>query len=97
MRIHRIKLENYRGVTTAEIVFMVDGVTIVEGPNEVGKTSLVEAIDLILKYPDSTDKAAVRVVRPVHIDAIPSVELEWFSWGFYGRVLNRICGSDVVA
>ena len=49
MRIHRIKLENYRGVAATEIRFLTDGVTIVEGPNEVGKTSLVEAIDLILK------------------------------------------------
>ena len=76
MRIRRIKLENYRGVAAVRCSFVIDGVTIVEGPNEIGKTSLVEAIDLILKYPDSSDKAAVRAVRPVHIDASPSVELE---------------------
>lgn len=93
MRIHRIKLENYRGVTAAEIVFMTDGVTIVEGPNEVGKTSLVEAIDLILNYPDSSDKAAVRAVRPVHIDASPSVELE-LTTGAYHVVYQKRWGKS---
>ena len=42
MRIHRIKLENYRGVAATEIRFLTDGVTIVEGPNEVGTPSINE-------------------------------------------------------
>jgi len=48
VRIHRIKLSNYRGVSQAEVMFPAQGVTIVEGDNEVGKTSLSEAIDLLL-------------------------------------------------
>ena len=48
MRIHRIKLCNYRGVSQCEVTFPVQGVTIIEGDNEIGKTSLSEAIDLLL-------------------------------------------------
>jgi hypothetical protein len=93
MRIHRIKLENYRGVASAEVAFAIDGVTIVEGPNEVGKTSLVEALDLILKHPDNSSTAAVRAVRPIHIDASPSVELE-LTTGTYHVVYQKRWGRS---
>ncbi len=76
MRIHRVLLRNYRGVTEAEVDFAADGVTIVEGDNEVGKTSLSEAIDMILSDRDDSTKKAVKSVKPVDRDVGAEVEID---------------------
>jgi len=54
----------------------LDGVTIVEGPNEVGKTSLAEALTLALEQLDSSTRSEIRDAKPVHNDAGPWVEIE---------------------
>ena len=56
--------------------FPAEGVTIVEGANERGKTSIPEAVDLILGTLDSSRAKRVRDVRPVHRDEVPEVEIE---------------------
>ena len=76
MRLHRVRLQNYRGVADCTVEFAADGVTIVEGDNEVGKTCIPESLDLILKVPDSSKAKQVLDVRPVHRDAGPEVEVE---------------------
>lgn len=76
MRIRRIALRNFRGVADTEVSLATDGVTVIEGPNEVGKSSLAEAIDLILEQPDSSSKGTVKAVKPVHLDEGAEVELE---------------------
>jgi len=82
MRIHRIKLRNYAGVTESEVEFPAEGVTIIEGDNEVGKTSLAEAVYLILTYQDSSSHRLVRAVKPVGRDEGAEVEVE-ISTGTY--------------
>lgn len=89
MRIHRIKLRNFRGVTDSEVTLAIAGVTVVEGPNEVGKSSLAEAIDLILEELDSSGKAAVRAVKPVHLDVGAEVELEITSGDYHVIYVKR--------
>jgi len=76
MRIHRIRLRNYRGVADREIRFETSGVTIIEGDNEAGKSSLAEAIDLLLEERDDTSKAKVKAVKPIDRDAGAEVEAE---------------------
>jgi hypothetical protein len=76
MRIHRITLHNYRGVSKSEVIFPVQGVTIVEGDNEIGKTSLSEAIDLLLAERDDSTKQRVKAVKPVHLDVGAEAEIE---------------------
>ena len=76
MRILRVRLKNYRGVDDCTVEFPATGVTVIEGDNEVGKTSIPEAFDLILSELDSSSKKAVRAIRPVHRDAGPEVEVE---------------------
>lgn len=76
MKLLRIRLRNYRGVTDREIEFARDGVTVVQGPNDIGKSSIAEAIDLLLDELDSTEKAAVRATKPVDRDVGPEVELD---------------------
>lgn len=76
MRITRVVLENYRGVDECRIDLAAEGVTIIEGENEVGKSSLAEALHLVFAYADSSKSSAVKDVQPVHRDAAPRVEVE---------------------
>jgi len=76
MRLLRLRLANYRGIDESEVQFGPNGLTIVEGPNEAGKTSLSEAIGLLFDYLDSSKHRSVDAARPVHHDAGPEVELE---------------------
>ena len=76
MKLLRIHLRNYRGTDDREIAFEPTGVTVIEGPNEAGKSSIAEAIDLLLEELDSTAKQGVKDVKPVHRDAGPEVELQ---------------------
>jgi len=88
MRIHRIKLSNYRGVSHSEVTFPTQGVTIIEGDNEVGKTSLSEAIDLLLSDRDDSGKQRVKAVKPAHKDVGAEVEIE-LSTGPYRFVYRK--------
>ena len=76
MRIHRIKLANYGGVDACEVTLDDEGVTIIEGQNEVGKTSLLEAVDLIIDYPDSSGAGPVKAIKPVDRDDGAEAEIE---------------------
>ena len=88
MRIHRIKLCNYRGVSHTEVTFPVQGVTIIEGDNEIGKTSLSEAIDLLLAERDDSGKQRIKAVKPAHRDVGAEVEIE-LSTGPYRLVYRK--------
>ena len=59
-----------------EIEFAPRGVTIVTGPNEVGKSSLSEAIDLLFDERDDTAKQRVREIQPVDRDEGSEVEVD---------------------
>ena len=48
MRLHRLVLTNYRGISHREIAFAERGVTVVCGANEIGKSSMIEALDMLL-------------------------------------------------
>jgi hypothetical protein len=76
MRIHRIALRNYRGVTESEVHLATSGVAIIEGDNEVGKTSLAEAVDLLLTYPDSSSHRRIKAIQPIGRDEGPEAEVE---------------------
>ncbi len=76
MKILRIKLKNYRGVETREVTLAPSGVTVIEGPNEIGKSSLAEAVDVIFKHLDSSAKAEVKALKPVHKDDGAEIEVD---------------------
>jgi uncharacterized protein YhaN len=88
MRLHRIRLRNFRGVTDSTVAFPTEGVTIVEGANEVGKTCIPEALDLVLRALDSSKTKQVRAIKPVHRDEAPEVEIE-LSLGDYQFVYSK--------
>jgi hypothetical protein len=87
MRIKRISLQDFRGVGSVEVDFDTDGVTIVEGPNETGKTSLADAFDLLLTQKDSAAKKQIKEAKPIGRDVGPLVEAE-LTLGPY-RVIYR--------
>ncbi|PSO48315.1 MAG: hypothetical protein BRC32_02395 [Actinobacteria bacterium QS_8_72_14] len=76
MRLHRVAVESFRGIAAQEVAFAETGVTVVEAPNEAGKTSLLEAVTLVLDYKDSSRAQPVREVQPVGRDVGSLVEVE---------------------
>lgn len=88
MRIKRLVLTSFRGVGHAEVTFAPSGITIVEGDNEAGKTSLAEAVDLVLGVRDDSRRASVLAVQPYGQDVGPEVEIEIES-GPYRFVLHK--------
>lgn len=76
MKLLRIRLRDYRGVVDRAVEFAPAGITVVQGPNDIGKSSIAEAIDLLLEELDSTIKAKVKATKPVDRDAGPEIELE---------------------
>ena len=76
MRYIRLRIANYRGVTEREAELAGSGITLIRGPNEIGKTSLGEAVEILFQYPDSSKSSDVMVIRPVHRDEGTEIELE---------------------
>ncbi len=76
MRFLRLRIANYRGIAAAEVRFSPTGTTLIQGPNEVGKTSLGEAIGLLFDFPDSSKHHSVEAIHPVHHDEGPEIELQ---------------------
>jgi hypothetical protein len=76
MRIHRIRVRNFRGIADARIGLAAKGVTVVEGRNEAGKSSFLEAFHLLFRELDSTHKREVLDVRPVDRDIGTEIEAD---------------------
>lgn len=74
MKIESIRLRNFRGVKDQNVDFAA-GITIIEGPNEAGKTSLTEALRLIRDVKANSRSREIRSVQPVGSDEGPIVEL----------------------
>ena len=88
MRLHRVRLCNYRGVADCEVELLAQGITVIEGPNEVGKTSIPEGLDLILTMKDSSSHRQVKSAQPVGRDVGPEVEIE-MSTGPYRFIYRK--------
>jgi hypothetical protein len=76
MRLLRIRLANFKGVERSDVEFAPSGVTVIEGPNEVGKSTIADALTLLFDYLDSSGADEVKRAKPVDRDAGPEVELE---------------------
>lgn len=89
MRIHSIRVRDFRGIEDQLLKPLPTGVTIVAGPNEVGKTSLAEAVDLLFERLDSSTAAEVREAQPLGRDVGPEVEVEAQADPFFFRYRKR--------
>ena len=88
MKLHRLVLTNYRGITHREIEFPDHGVVVVSGANEIGKSSMIEALDLLLEYKDRSTKREVKQVKPTHADVGAEVTAE-ISIGPYRFIYHK--------
>jgi hypothetical protein len=88
MRLHRLVLTNYRGIAHREIDFPDHGVVVVCGANEIGKSSMIEALDLLLESKDRSTKKEVKQVKPAHADVGSEVSAE-ISSGPYRFVYRK--------
>ena len=76
MRIDRIRLKNFCGVAATEVRFAPAGVTLIHGPNETGKSTLMTGIDVLFDYRDDSKHEEVRLTKPVNRDVGSEVEAD---------------------
>jgi hypothetical protein len=88
MKLHRLVLKNYRGIDDREIDFPDHGVVVVSGANEIGKSSMVEALDLLLESKDRSTKKEVKQVKPTHADVGSEITAE-ISAGAYRFIYRK--------
>lgn len=88
MRLKRIHLQNFRGIRNREIVFPVEGVTVLIGQNEIGKSSLFDALQLVFMEKATSKKTLVKEIQPVGKDVGPFVAID-ISLGPYEISLEK--------
>ncbi|BCZ23385.1 AAA family ATPase [Mycobacterium senriense] len=88
MKLRRLVLTNYRGISHREIDFPDHGVVVVCGANEIGKSSMIEALDLLLEARDRSTKKEVKQVKPTHSDVGSEVSAE-ISCGPYRFIYRK--------
>jgi len=87
----RLSLTDWRGVAARDIAFG-PGVTIIEGPNESGKSTIVQALYTLFKELDSSKKKEVRAIQPVGRDVGSAVKAEIKSGDYhfvYAKTYNK--------
>lgn len=77
MILHRLMLEDFRGVIREEVEVPQRGVLVIEGPNESGKTSLMDALEMLLEHKASSGRSDIKAASPVGRDVPVVVEAEF--------------------
>ena len=76
MRIHSLLVKNFRALEHLELAELPEtGVIIIEGDNEAGKSTILDAIDLVLQERSTSKKKQVKACAPVGRDVGPEVTL----------------------
>lgn len=97
MRLIKLSLENWRGVHARDVEFS-GGVTLIEGPNEIGKSTIVEAIRMLFNELDSSKKQTVKAIKPVDRDVGSRIEAEMKSGEYhfvYSKTFNKTPQSSL--
>ena len=68
MRLHRLSVRDYKGVAARDVAFPEAGILVLEGPNEVGKSTMLDALDLVLDHKDSSRRAQIRSAQPIGLE-----------------------------
>lgn len=77
MILHRLMLQNFRGVVREEVEVPARGVLVIEGPNESGKTSLMDGLEMLLEHKASSGRGDIKAARPIGRDVPVVVEAEF--------------------
>lgn len=76
MRIHSLSVANFRGIEHLELSDLPEtGVVVIHGCNEAGKSSVLDALDLVLRERSTSKKKEVKACAPVGRDVAPEVTL----------------------
>ena len=89
MKLRRVQLRDYRGVRQCDVSLRPTGVTIIEGPNEIGKSSICEAVQLAVEFPDSSRDKKIRALKPAGRDEGPQVDIELSLGGYELQYCKR--------
>lgn len=90
MQLHSVELNNVRGVDHLEVKDLPEtGVVVIGGPNEAGKSTLVESIDFVLTQKHTANSKAVRALQPAGQDVGPEVTLEATVGPYRFRIRKR--------
>ncbi|WP_205874140.1 AAA family ATPase [Mycobacterium camsae] len=98
MKLHRLTLTNYRGIAHREIEFPDHGVVVVYGANEIGKSSMIEALDLLLESKDRSTRKDVKQVKPANADVGSEVTAEISSGPYrfvYRKRFHKKCETEL--
>lgn len=90
--IQRIRLENVRGIGEVEIEIPSNGVTVIEAPNESGKSTLFDAVDILFDLKSSSGAAKVKALQPVGKDVGSRIEADLIIGPYlltYAKQFNR--------
>lgn len=76
MRIHSVTIDNFRGIDHLELKDLPDtGVIVIHGCNEAGKSTILDAIDTVLRERHTAGGKKLKVYAPAGKDAGPEVTL----------------------
>ena len=76
MKFERVRLKNFCGVDEVEVKFSPTGVTLIHGPNEAGKSTLMTAIDVLFDHRDDSKREEVKITKHVSRDVGAEVEAD---------------------
>jgi uncharacterized protein YhaN len=91
MRLVNLSLEDWRGVDSRQLE-LSESVTLIEGPNEIGKSTVVEAVRMLFSEMDSSKKKHVKAIQPVGRDVGSTVKAEVHSGDYhfvYSKTYNK--------
>lgn len=90
MRIHRLELTNVRGIEHLVLDDLPEtGVVVIHGENEAGKSTIVEALDVVLTEKHSGRSKRIRALQPVGKDVAPEVIAELSVGEYRFRIAKR--------
>ena len=92
MRITRLALSDIRRHRALEL-HPAPGLTIIRGPNEAGKSTIQQALELVLFRRATTTAAEFAAVRSWGTTGDPTIELEFDLDGRPGRLAKRFAGA----
>lgn len=93
MKLHELIVRNFRALRDVTIRPAQSGVTVIEGRNEVGKSSLGEALRMLLEVKDRSKSLQVKNVIPADSGSAPEIRAELssgpFRFSYYKRFSSK--------